>query len=70
MNERDVELARQNLVNAMSDVIEKCVKAAVEAEREACAKMCDVHTARQNLFPEERYGAYWLAAAIRARGNK
>jgi hypothetical protein len=36
---------------------------------EACAKVCDEHNARQNLFAEERYAAHWLARAIRARGN-
>jgi len=40
-----------------------------KAEREACAKVCDEHNARQNLFAEERYAAHWLASAIRARGN-
>jgi len=38
-------------------------------EREACAKVCDAHKAKENLFAEERYAAHWLAEAIRARGN-
>ena len=38
--------------------LEAAVKAAIEAEREACAKVCD----------EE--GLYMTAAAIRARGEK
>lgn len=61
MNERDIELAGQNLVNGISNAIEKCVKVAVEAEREACAKVCE----KNNTAMADK-----LAREIRARGNK
>jgi hypothetical protein len=43
--------------------LEAAVKAAVEAEREACAKVCDDLVLHQ-------YSASGCAAAIRARGEK
>ena len=43
------------------------VKRAVEAEREACAKVCD--DAADNVGPIEFDIGASLAAAIRARGN-
>ena len=38
------------------------------AEREACAKVCDVEAERLG-WPTERFAADNCAAAIRARGN-
>ena len=55
--------------NALWEQIEKFVSFAIEAEREACAKLCE------NLFQAERpYEIYAEASkdcadAIRARGN-
>jgi hypothetical protein len=43
--------------------LEAAVKAAIEAEREACAKVCDDLVLHQ-------YSASGCAAAIRARGEK
>ena len=57
MNQRDIELAEQNFVTEIANAIEKCVKAAVETEREACALMAD-----DAMFVE-------LGDAIRARGT-
>ena len=42
--------------------------AAIAAEREACAKVCDVEAKRLG-WPTERFAADNCAAAIRARGN-
>ena len=42
------------------------VREAVEAEREACAKVCDDI---DNEYEGEDVLAAWCAAAIRARGN-
>jgi hypothetical protein len=77
MNERDKELAKQagaRLDKHNGGFIDQSVllrfATLIRAdEREACAKVCDEHNARQNLFAEERYAAHWLASAIRARGN-
>ena len=45
------------------------LKPAIEAEREACAKLCDAVTQDMSLGPLEKYRASWLADAIRARGK-
>ena len=63
MTERDIELFTQNFVIEIANAIEKCVKAAVEDEREACAKVCDE---ADNLMNSTFQG---VANAIRARGN-
>jgi len=69
MNERDKELAAQNLVTEIANAIEKCVKAAVETEREACAALaqqtiCDTHIPTGiNIYGTR------AAKAIRARSN-
>jgi hypothetical protein len=42
--------------------LEAAVKAAVEAEREACAKVCDD-------WPNGRDDVYSIGVAIRARGQ-
>ncbi len=46
--------------------LEAAVKAAVEAEREACAKLCENIDAE---YDGEDVLATWCAAAIRARGQ-
>ena len=51
------------------DALQKFADLIRADEREACAKICDSHNAKENLFAEERYAAHWLAEAIRARGN-
>ena len=45
------------------------LKPAIEAEREACALICDAVTQDMSLGPLEKYRASWLADAIRARGQ-
>ena len=45
------------------------VERAVEAEREACAKLADAHAIEYDGFTEEQNASEKLAAAIRARGN-
>ena len=46
--------------------LEAAVRAAVEAEREACAKVCDE---RAKLWPDEGGDAGTCAIYIRERGN-
>ncbi len=48
--------------NDMVDVVEKIVQAAVDAEREACAKVCEEATLK-NWFAED------CVALIRERNN-
>ena len=61
-------------LNDCDEEVLKLVKAAIEAEREACAKVCEglgVHPAL-NIFnggPEWYKHGKDCAAAIRARGN-
>jgi hypothetical protein len=43
--------------------------AAVKAEREACAKVCETYNKRQCYNDEDMAVAKECAAAIRARGN-
>jgi hypothetical protein len=74
MNERDKELYQQATGKEWAydfdiDTAEKFADLIRADEREACAKVCDEHNAKRNLFAEERYAARWLACAIRARGN-
>lgn len=45
------------------------LRAAVLAEREACAKLCE-DEADQISSDHEAGGMYWCAEAIRARGEK
>ena len=47
----------------------KLVERAVEAEREACAKVADARAIEYDGFTEEQNASEKLAAAIRARGN-
>ena len=59
---------RPNQPHYVKALITKCVKAAVLAEREACAQACDKEAERLG-WPTERFAADNCAAAIRARGN-
>ena len=68
MNERDIKLWKQ-CEDVMGFDTTKFAALIRAEEREACAKVCDAHKAKENLFAEERYAAHWLADAIRARGN-
>jgi hypothetical protein len=45
------------------------VNQAVEAEREACAKVCIEQSARWHTYQRDVYVAHECAAAIRARGQ-
>jgi hypothetical protein len=45
------------------------MREAVEAEREACAKVCDSRAMEYDGFSAEQNASEKLAAAIRARGN-
>ena len=54
-------------LNDCDEEVLKLVNAAIEAEREACAKVCeDIDTE----YEGEDVLATWCAAAIRARGNE
>lgn len=48
-----------------SEIAMQIISAAIAAEREACANICET---QWSTFPEQRHG-YDLAASIRARGN-
>ena len=76
MNDQELRMAVEcQLLNAgnreglFADALKKFADLIRADEREANALICDEHNARQSLSPEERYAAYWLAEAIRARGN-
>lgn len=74
LNHRDAQFVRAELIEA----IDAAISAAVQAEREACAKVCDARIERikgDNMFPaygldgSVLYETERIAAAIRARGN-
>ena len=79
MNERDYVLAKQagfveyeleDYTESGNDIrFSQFADLIRSDEREACAKVCDAHKEKENLFAEERYAAHWLAEAIRAKGN-
>ncbi len=52
------------LVSMYSGALKRLVASAVEAERKACAQVCEV------LTPTDINGVCPVAAAIRARGEK
>jgi hypothetical protein len=70
--ERDAaaELRRLHSVNAQ--LLENVASnlAAIEAEREACAKVCDEMEASGALSSLEKYRTRFIADAIRARGQE
>jgi len=49
--------------------LERFAERIAAAEREACAKVCDVQIASGALTELEKYRAGFIADAIRARGN-
>jgi hypothetical protein len=57
---------RPNQPHYIEALVRKAVKAAVDAEREACAKVCDDIDVE---YGGEDVVATWCSAAIRARGN-
>ena len=59
-------LVRDNYNNKHSQLWQVCVEEVVEAEREACAKVCDDIDAK---YGGEDVLATWCAKAIRARSN-
>ena len=69
---RRYEQSTQELRDAFDAVCKGRVEAAVQAEREACAQLCDAINAVYNK-PEdsaERVASQWCAERIRARGDK
>ena len=54
-------------LNDCDEEVLKLVNAAIEAEREACAKVCEDIDAE---YEGQDVLATWCAAAIRERGNK
>jgi len=64
-------LVRDNYNNKHSQLWQVCVEEVVEAEREACAKVCDEIVARYRHADDaaEMVAANWCAAGVRARGN-
>ena len=58
-------------VHAMDDALEEDrLTAAVLAEREACAQVCDERAAKSPMGSDEQCEAEDCAAAIRARGKE
>ena len=58
-------------VHAMDDALEEDrLTAAVLAEREACAQVCDERAAKSPMGSDEQCEAEDCAAAIRARGEE
>ena len=64
-------LVRDNYNNKHSQLWQVCVEEVVEAEREACAKVCDEIVARYRHADDaaEMVAANWCADGVRARGN-
>ena len=60
------EQATQEVRDAFQALCKSRVEAAVKAEREACAKVCDEY---DGSWYVHRIGAQECAAAIRARGE-
>ena len=56
-------------LNDCDEEVLKLVNAAIEAEREACAKVCEILAAKDDSFYAEFSRAKDCAAAIRARGT-
>jgi hypothetical protein len=50
--------------------LESFAKLVAQAEREACAKVCDARAIEYDGFTEEQNASEKLAAAIRARGEQ
>ena len=55
-----------NMITVDQETLMRMIAQAVEAEREACAKVCD-EVNRE--YDGEEVSASWVATAIRARGN-
>jgi len=51
------------------DVFLRAWQRAIQAEREACARVCDARALEYDGFSAEQNASEKLAAAIRARGN-
>ena len=67
------EQVTQEVRDAFDALCKGRVKAAVEAEREACAKVCDRIVEGKDpddIHSDSQWAALSLAAAIRARGAK
>ena len=64
-------LVRDNYNNKHSQLWQVCVEEVVEAEREACAKVCDEIVARYRHADDapEMVAANWCADGVRARGS-
>ena len=64
----DAEESAKVFVNYLTMMWEKRLQEEREAEREACAKVCEDYTDRYAGCEDEGHG-YEIAAAIRARGE-
>ena len=60
---------RPNQPHYVKALIGKCVKAAVLAEREACAQVCEAYALRTRGYLDDDMTAVKNATAIRARGQ-
>jgi hypothetical protein len=58
-----------NMITVDQETLMRMIAQAVEAEREACAKVCDAEAVFGGSDGRKEAGASNCAAAIRARGN-
>jgi len=67
---RELGWPQDDVVSDLADRIERVVRLAEAAEREACARVCDEERKFWKRHEGRRDGAESCAAAIRARGEK
>jgi hypothetical protein len=67
--ERDKNKELWESLQFSDEKISNCIEAAVAAERDACAKVCDAQI-EEWVDDRPRYAASECAAAIRARGEE
>ena len=63
------QIAKLEIQQKLHETAIDMLKPAIEAEREACALICDAVSQDMSLGPLEKYRASWLANEIRARGK-
>ena len=69
-HKRKLNLVAFKPLNDCDEEVLKLVNAAIEAEREACAKVCEILGAEDDSFYAEFSRAKDCAAAIRARSEQ
>ena len=64
------EVMPELIMPTTPEQLEQFANIIAAAEREACAKVCDVQIASEALTELEKYRAGFIADAIRARGEE